>query len=119
MNVIYSLLSYTDPPDFINPELPVMCKHVHDNVTYNCSELLMVVGNPPPNLTANVTGSGIGFSILSPDAVMITGTDHHVATVKCIADNGIEPAAIATGYVNFGSEDKASSTCTCIINYTK
>ena len=86
-----------------------MCYPVDDNITINCSTL-MVVGNPQPTLTANITGSGIDSSMLSADVAVFTSNSNHVATVKCIADNGIEPAAIVTGYVNFGSEQYYACT---------
>ena len=95
---------HTDPPAFVNRYLPSQCILIGTNATYNCSAVSEVIGNPQPNVTANVTQSEMDSVQMAGDTVIITGIDYNV-NVTCIADNGIEPVATATASMNFGSED--------------
>ena len=95
----------TDGPEFVNRDLPALCFPIGSNVTYNCSEMSEIVGNPQPSLTANVTQSNSDLITLSADAVMIiNGSIDHSVTLSCTADNGIGEAITAFGYLSFGSE---------------
>ena len=119
VNVTYLQLCYlTDPPTFLNPYLPSLCYPVGANVTYNCSVVSVVEGNPPPSLRANATQSQVDSFELSVDTVMITNgkVDYNV-NVTCIADNTVSPVATASGFVHFRSKDTWAHIHTYIRTY--
>ena len=103
-----------DPPAFIDHSLPSKCFPVGTNATYNCSTVSVIVGNPQPNLTANVTNLDVDSFELSDDTVMITdGSMDDYVIVECTADNGVEPVAAALGYIVYGSEEIACACTAC------
>ena len=66
----------------------------------------VVRGNPQPNVTANITQSGVDALEGSGDTVkIIGGTVGSSVNVTCTADNGVGPSATASGFLRFGSED--------------
>ena len=96
----------TDPPTYVNPYLPPRCYPVGTNVTYNCSAVSVIEGNPLPSLRVNVTHSQVTLLELLVDTVVITdGKMDYRVNVTCIADNGVLPTATASVFVHFGSKD--------------
>ena len=101
------MFSHTDGPEFIDSNLPSPCYPIGTIATYNCSAEWLVVGNPQPSLTANITQSEMNSVEVAVDTVITNGSvmTLYTITVMCVADNGIGPDVTAVGYLNFGSED--------------
>ena len=105
INITFKAMYHTDGPEFADSELPTLCLPIGSSATYNCSEMLEIVGNPQPSLTANVTQSKSDLVTLSADTVIIiNGSIDHGVTIACTADNGVGEAVTAFGSLNFGSE---------------